>query len=286
MGSLAVLPEDPRFAEQAPTDQHQIAFLRSTVWLRHDDGAPFVADPTLAVFRNRGSSYRRRAVGRGGDCRDWVEVDEAALRPLLRMFDPAAEEASEWSFPFSHASCDAAAYRLMRLATMHARAGGGQDPLLVEELVLRAVSRTLRLAYQQRLARPPLRLVGERAHELAERVRSLLADRYDEPLTISQLAVEVACSPFHLCRLFKLATGLTLHRYRTELRLRAALERVADPEIDLTEVALDLGFSAHSHFTNAFRVAFGEPPSAFRRHASRRRIAAAGGALAPAARSL
>ena len=30
-------------------------------------------------------------------------------------------------------------------------------------------------------------------------------------------------------------------------------------------LALDLGFSDHSHFTNAFREEFGAPPSAFRR---------------------
>ena len=34
---------------------------------------------------------------------------------------------------------------------------------------------------------------------------------------------------------------------------------------DLTALALDLGFSSHSHFTAAFRRAFGRPPAEFRR---------------------
>ena len=34
------------------------------------------------------------------------------------------------------------------------------------------------------------------------------------------------------------------------------------------DVALDLGYSSHSHFTAAFRQAFGIAPSAFRRKAT------------------
>ena len=34
---------------------------------------------------------------------------------------------------------------------------------------------------------------------------------------------------------------------------------------DLTALSLDLGFSSHSHFSAAFREAYGRSPSAFRR---------------------
>ncbi len=71
-------------------------------------------------------------------------------------------------------------------------------------------------------------------------------------------------SPFHLAHGFRARTGLGLHAYRTHLRLRAALERIADPALPLTELALDLGFASHSHFTDTFRRTFGRPPSAVR----------------------
>ena len=67
-----------------------------------------------------------------------------------------------------------------------------------------------------------------------------------------------------MCRLFRRHAGLPLHRYRRRLRLREALRRLADGERDLTGLALDLGFSEHSHFTNAFRAEFSVPPSGFR----------------------
>jgi AraC family transcriptional regulator len=74
----------------------------------------------------------------------------------------------------------------------------------------------------------------------------------------------VRVSVFHLCRTFRAVTGQTIHAYRTQLRLRAALERV-EYASDLSAVALDLGFSSHSHFTAAFRRAFGVTPSGVRR---------------------
>ncbi|MEZ4619900.1 MAG: helix-turn-helix domain-containing protein [Caldilineaceae bacterium] len=57
-----------------------------------------------------------------------------------------------------------------------------------------------------------------------------------------------------------------MHQYTAQLRMRAALERITDPGTDLTAVALDLGYSSHSHFTSAFRRAFGILPSALRRN--------------------
>ena len=57
---------------------------------------------------------------------------------------------------------------------------------------------------------------------------------------------------------------MPLHRYLTRLRLRAALERLAGGANDLTALALDLGFSSHSHFADAFRREFGRTPSAVR----------------------
>ncbi len=52
-----------------------------------------------------------------------------------------------------------------------------------------------------------------------------------------------------------------MHRYLTRLRLRAALEKLAEPRVDLTVLALDVGFSSHSHFTRSFQREFGLAPS-------------------------
>jgi AraC-like DNA-binding protein len=63
--------------------------------------------------------------------------------------------------------------------------------------------------------------------------------------------------------------GLPLYRYQLRLRLARALDLLAQ-DGDLTTLALDLGFSSHSHFSAAFRQAYGRSPSEFRQSALRR----------------
>jgi AraC-like DNA-binding protein len=83
-------------------------------------------------------------------------------------------------------------------------------------------------------------------------------------VSLDQLARRVHVSPFHLARVFRARTGFTLHGYRNQLRLRLALDRIDDEGCSLTALANELGFSSHSHFTDAFRSLFGAPPSIVR----------------------
>ena len=73
-------------------------------------------------------------------------------------------------------------------------------------------------------------------------------------------------------RLFHRQPGTTLHAYRNQLRLRAALEPLTNPGVDLLATALDLGYSSHSHFTETFRRSFGITPSAVRGNLTATRV--------------
>ena len=107
------------------------------------------------------------------------------------------------------------------------------------------------------------------AHRM-EDVARVLNQRFCERLSLSDVGEEVGLSVFHLCRLFKRRMGTTIHRYLTRLRLRTALEMLGTPGVDLTRVALALGFSSHSHFTDCFRREYGITPSRFRDPAGHR----------------
>jgi AraC-like DNA-binding protein len=100
---------------------------------------------------------------------------------------------------------------------------------------------------------------------VVEDAKALLTARYAERLTLDQLGRAVNVSPFHLARSFRRHTGYTLHEYRTQLRLRAALERLAQGDEDLVVIARAVGYSSHSHLTASFRRVFGVPPSRMRR---------------------
>lgn len=104
----------------------------------------------------------------------------------------------------------------------------------------------------------------------AERARVGEAQAYlssvtDRPVTLIEVADAAAWSPWHLVRAFRRQTGVSPYRYHVRLRLRAALGQAMRGRDGLTAIALNAGFSSHSHFTQAFRREFGDPPSAMMR---------------------
>ena len=90
---------------------------------------------------------------------------------------------------------------------------------------------------------------------------------------LDTLSRHLDSTPFRLCRSFRAATGTTIHRYLTHVRLQRALGRLAEGAQDLTDLAFELGFSSHSHFTAVFRRSLGVTPEAVRRSAGIRDIA-------------
>jgi len=119
-------------------------------------------------------------------------------------------------------------------------------------------------------ARPPGLAGGQGRHhsrdaaETTDAAREYIASRYTQRLQLQEIAIACNVSIHRLCRAFLAATSMTVHRYVSRLRLTAALERLADGERDLTALALDLGFSSHSHFSWAFRREFNLSPSGWR----------------------
>lgn len=93
--------------------------------------------------------------------------------------------------------------------------------------------------------------------------KSALHDCPDGRITLDKLATEMGVTPVHLSQCFKQSEGMPLYRYQTELRLARALARLPHCT-DITDLALDLGFSSHSHFTAVFRARIGMTPSQFR----------------------
>ena len=60
--------------------------------------------------------------------------------------------------------------------------------------------------------------------------------------------------------------GLTYRQLVDEIRFDAATRSLKDPEVRVTDIALDLGCADVSHFIRAFRRWAGVSPSAYRRH--------------------
>ena len=278
VGAFRCPLEHPRFSDTGPIQRQIVVFPRVPVEIAHEGGRPFVADPCVATIYNLGQRYRRRGLHPAGDRCDWFAVAPAVALELARRHDPSAEESPLEPYRWDLAPVEPALYfrqrRLFeRLARRDAELCVG--PLGIEEEAIAIVDAVLAVAARQRsvrrgsaISRSSPHRARRAARELAERAAELLGTRLDEPLALAEIARRLGVSAPHLCRSFRRERGTTLHRHRTELRLRSALEALCDGGggggRDLTEVALAHGFASHSHFANAFRRRFGVAPSSAR----------------------
>lgn len=262
-GRFEIAADAPGFADAGQMRRAEFVFPRSAVWIEHQGARPFAADPTLATLYNGGAPYRRRPIGAEGDRCDWYAFAPETLLDVVASVDPAIRERPERPFRFPHAPVDAVALVAERRVA-RALADGDFDPVAVEATMLGVLRRVVAAAYA-RAGAPGRGTEREPRRRVADEVKAFVLPRAGERLTLERIARVVDASPFHLCRRFKAETGETLHAWLLSLRLRLSLERVAEPGSDLAAVALDAGFASHSHFTHAFRRAFGMTPSDYRR---------------------
>jgi AraC family transcriptional regulator len=256
--------EHPVFVDSGPTPEALFVFPREGVWIQHEGAEPFVADANTVTYYNRGQAYTRRKLSHRGDQCEWFSVAPDAIAETLSAHEPAAIDRPEMPFTFTHGPSDPDTYLRQRMVFQHVSREQEPDRLFVEEAVLSILGDVTRLAYARQGVRRPVRARRRRDVDLVESARDAIARRFTENLSLSEIAREAESSVFHLARVFKARTGFSLHAYRNQLRLRAALDRLARPDVDLIDIALDLGFSSHSHFTDTFRRSFGKTPSLVR----------------------
>jgi AraC family transcriptional regulator len=131
------------------------------------------------------------------------------------------------------------------------------DMLAAEELVLSL----LRSALDGDAA--PVGRAGRSTQRLIRRTKAFLEAELAQPIRLADVARFVGASPAYLTHVFRSIEGVPLHQYLTQLRLARALVELPQAN-DLTKLALEVGFSSHSHFSASFHRAYGTTPSQFR----------------------
>ncbi|PYR26459.1 MAG: hypothetical protein DMF98_08985, partial [Acidobacteria bacterium] len=96
------------------------------------------------------------------------------------------------------------------------------------------------------------------------RVLEYMDAHFDEPLTLESLARVAGLSVHHFARAFRQSTGEPPHQFLLRRRIERATEMLKQPELPLSEIALAVGFSDHSHFARHFRRLVGMSPGAAR----------------------
>jgi AraC family transcriptional regulator len=237
-----------RSVEQEWNEVPQIVLPRRGLFTVHRCGETVLADATSAMVFGAEEGYRASHPRDGGDeclvlefTRDVHEEALGGARGCSGRLAPRTQLGA-WLF-----AC---------VVRRHDR-----DALYCEEgalLLLDAVASDLTDASGAGAR------VSKAQCDRVDQVRTLIADDLGRRWRLDGIGRAVHCSPFHLARQFRWATGETISRYLLRLRLAAALDRIAEGDSDLARLAAELGFSHHSHFTARFRSVFGCTPGGAR----------------------
>lgn len=219
------------------------------------------ADPNRVLFVAGGEGYRISQPIDDGYAELIVTVPPALLADMLGI-----DERQLPMHPLFRLRSRGADAALQRLGAegLHGLPIEDGYGLAVDDWLVRFLQAALAVSPDHAPASPStMRLIA--------RAREHMATHLAAPLRLPDIARAVGASPAYLTDVFKRIEGVPLHRYLVHLRLSRALVELPHAN-DLTRLAGDLGFSNHSHFTAAFRRAYGCTPSRFRASMRRDRV--------------
>jgi AraC family transcriptional regulator len=241
-------------SDEESTNTIHMVFPYRGIYVRHLGGDDAVAEANQVLFFNAHEGYRVSHPVPGGD----ASLDLVVSAPILDELSPRRllRETGGIAFRPQRLRIDPRAQALAALLR-HSLRTNIAEPLEAESLALTLARRALgpRTAHT-----PAASAVRQR---LVNRTKLVLASDLTRRWTLAEIGAEVGHSSVYLTQIFQQVEGVPLYRYQMQLRLARSLDLLSQYD-DLTSLSLDLGFYSHSHFSTAFKQAYGRSPSAFR----------------------
>lgn len=101
--------------------------------------------------------------------------------------------------------------------------------------------------------------------ERIERIIQLIEQRYEEPLTLSELAEYENLSSSYLSRYFKQMTGMGFLNYLNRVRIKHSLDDLLYTSDNLFQIAMKNGFSTAKNYTVVFKTVYQQTPAQYRK---------------------
>jgi AraC-like DNA-binding protein len=174
---------------------------------------------------------------------EWLQADRVTIVPILNADDPLLQHLA-----------------LVLQAAIEGESVAGR--LYAESLIDALVSHFLRryAAAQQ----SPSEGTGGLSPYKLRRTIAYIQGHLAQELSLATLAAVAQTSPAHFARLFKHATRMAPHQYVIRCRMAHAKQLLAETDVPLIDIGLQVGCADQSHFTALFRTHVCMTPKAYR----------------------
>lgn len=108
--------------------------------------------------------------------------------------------------------------------------------------------------------------VTEKEIGIVSKAAELLNAEWREPPTLPDLVKQLGLGKSRLTSCFKIIYGCTMSDYVLNLRMQHAQQLLAERKLNITQVALDVGYEHPSNFTSAFKRYTGMTPKHFQKN--------------------
>ena len=230
----------------SPEYQLVLPYAGAFEW--HVGAKTVLLDGTRVLFVSAGEDYADRHVAGCGHNSIIITPRLSMLHELCRPAVPSRHPAFRRVAESTTPRMNLRSHRLLRLEA------SGNDPLARDELMIALLHEALG---------PTQSIAGASPLRVVDAAKQFLHAHLFEPISLHEIAQAVEVSAAYLTDAFTRSEGMPLGRYRMRLRLNRSLVDLPRCE-DITRLALDLGFSSHAHFSDAFKSLYGLSPSAFR----------------------
>lgn len=110
-----------------------------------------------------------------------------------------------------------------------------------------------------------LQLKNSRTQVLIDSIRAMIDSNYaDDQLSVQSIADQFKMSPVYLGQIYKENEHLSIADYITEVRMKHAVELLANSNYSIKNVIEKVGFTNESHFYKMFKKTFGVTPNELR----------------------
>ncbi len=250
IGTFILNSDDPLFKQQWFVKKPLIVFPKNCIWIQYRGKDPFIADSSLINLYNKQQEYKRFVLNPRGDYCHWIELSNELLHTIHH------KEKGD-IFSTQNLTCDLKTYLLQAQLFNAFISNHEVEPLELEEIVITIINNISNSMNSRKE-----KLFSKPVHKkLTERVKSCIHSDLSQNKSLTDIAVEVYSPPYHISRIFKQTTGIGVHQFRNQIRLKSIYNKIQKGQDDLATMALEHGFSSHSHLSYCFKKYFGFTPS-------------------------